>query len=186
MSASDRGRQLGSALLVAVGASAALAVLASWVLLRAATEHEAAVYRVELQQARLLVGAVLRQLPQAVMAGELALPAPDTVIVITNGLLASSEVAVTAAVIPSAPVGQAWPRTTSALGEPGGSSVGGVGARLEIRGSRDGGTSRRVSRETYAGPRLFLLRATVWFRRARAGRAATLVLRDGGDATLLE
>lgn len=142
----------GSALLLVIGATAGLSVLASMLLLASLTAYETAAIRHERAQAQALAEGVLLQLRNALAAGE-PVPAPA---------------------FPEAPPGAGWPERSDA---PEAGAAGGFGVALEVwpRVDPDGNAVPGAEPDTW----LLQARVTAWFRRGVVQLERTLVARAG-------
>jgi len=165
----------GSALLVVIGATSALAVVVSLMLLAASTAYEAAVYRADREQARLLAEASIGQLIEVLEASAIQPPAPGRVLRIRNGRIAHTGRSVPVADFPVP--SRDWPGVTDQ--PPGPASTGiGVGAEITVSlvvGPR--GDVRGFDTGPDAGT-LLAIRVSAWFRHARVEVPAHVIWRS--------
>lgn len=189
--AADRGHlhgrrpddRSGAALLVVIGATAALAVPVTLLLFAAGTAYDVQGYRRERQQAEQLVRAVVLQAAAALEAGSVPSPAPGRTVTVRNGVLEGAGRTVDVARFPRPPAAD-WPPLTDAppLGEP---PVFGVGAEVTLSsviGPRGEARGRSLTAD---GSRLIDLRVRAWYRRAVATRRVRALL-EGGRLLLLD
>lgn len=155
--------QEGAALLVVLGAMAALAVPTAALLTAAHLTYAIETYLTEVEQARLLTLAVRRQVEAAVLRGDLPEPTSRTPVEIRNGRYLPDGRSVQAALIPR-PSGTDWPRTTELPASPNG-----VGAEVTLVCVLGPRGDHRGTRGTVRGPgegMLVDVEIRVWFRRA--------------------
>ena len=198
-------REAGSALLMAIGAAAALALVVAGLLTTLLGAQEAVRYRLQRRQAQELARAALREAALALAQGSLPWPEPGRSESVRNGVRLADGSAVPVAMFPRPPTGAGsdppggarpppatvpagepppWPATTGAAWIDGRPS-GGVGAQVSVSvvtgpdGRARGATARPD------GSRLYELCARAWFRRASAQARARLLRRPDGTALLL-
>ena len=173
----------GSALLVVIGATAALSVVASLLLLSSLAAYEATGYRADRAQAELLAQAALGQTGRALRLGVLPLPRRAHPVSMRNGFIEPGGTQVPVATFPTAAPG--WPATTARPPGPD-ASILGVGALVTLQvvvGPR--GDLRERTTEAGSGR---LIEATVisWYRRSRVTLRGRFVLLPDGSVQRLD
>lgn len=168
----------GAALLIVVGATAALAVPVTLLLYAAGVAYEVQGYRAERAQALQLARAVLLQAAAALENGELPLPDPGRPVLVRNGVHEGPGRPVSVARFPRPPGAGGWPPRTDAppVGDP---PAFGHGAEVEIvavTGPRGDARGRALTPD---GSRLVDLRVRAWFRRALVENTARGLMDDG-------
>lgn len=167
----------GTALLVVIGATAALAVPATLLVYAAGIAYQVQGYRLERRQAVALARTAALQAAAALEDGSLPIPAPGRPLMVRNGVLQSTGRLVDVARFPRPP-GADWPAASDVppLGDP---PTFGVGAEVEVVAVIGPAGEARGRSLTADGSRLVDLRVRAWFRRAVAARSARALLEDG-------
>lgn len=170
-------RERGAALLVVIGATAALAVPVCLLLFAAGVAYEVQGYRAERAQAEQLAGAVLLQAADALEAGEIPAPTATRAVRVRNGVLEGAARPVDVARFPRPPAA-AWPALADAppTTDP---PLFGVGAEVELAAVTGPRGDVRGRSLTPDGSVLVDVQVRAWFRRAVVIRSARGLLQDG-------
>ncbi len=169
--------------MVVIGATAALSVVASLLLLSSLAAYEATGYRADRAQAEVLAQAALRQTGRALRLGLLPLPRRGSPVRIRNGFIEPGGAQVPVATFPVPAPG--WPPTTGRPPDPD-TSILGVGALVTLQvvvGPR--GDLRERTTEAGSGR---LIEATVisWYRRSLVARRGRFALLPDGSVQRLD